>query len=68
MITEAEVSEWKVDPVTQKFMDGMAELEIEAMHKLSVNRDEDVRDDWFKGYIAALRDIQQADFEVADNG
>jgi hypothetical protein len=64
MITKIEVDEWKVDPVTAKFMAGMSELEQEAMYKLSINTDEDVRDDWWKGYIAAMRDIQQADFEV----
>ena len=64
MITEAEVAEWKLDPTTIQFMKGMEDLEMEAMYALSVNKDEQVRDDWYKGYIQALRDIQKADFEV----
>lgn len=64
MITEVEVAEWLIDPVTVKFMAGMGELEAEAMYRLSVNRDEDVRDEWLKGYITALRDVQKADFET----
>jgi hypothetical protein len=63
MITENEVAEWKIDPTTIQFMRGMADLEGEAMYRLSTNRDEDVRDEWLKGYIQALRDIQKADFE-----
>ena len=64
MITEVEVAEWKLDPTTVQFMQGMVDLENEAMYALSVNKDEQVRDDWYKGYIQALRDIQKADFEV----
>ena len=64
MITEVEVAEWKLDPSTVQFMKGMEDLEMEAMYALSVNKDEQVRDDWYKGYIQALRDIQKADFEV----
>ena len=64
MITEVEVAEWKLDPTTVQFMKGMEDLEGEAMYMLSVNKDEQVRDDWYKGYIQALRDVQKADFEV----
>ena len=64
MITETEVAEWKLDPTTIQFMKGMEDLEGEAMYMLSVNKDEQVRDDWYKGYIQALRDVQKADFEV----
>ena len=64
MITEVEVAEWKLDPSTIQFMKGMEDLENEAMYMLSVNKDNEVRDDWYKGYIQALRDVQKADFEV----
>ena len=64
MFTKLDVANWKTDPVTKAFYNALEEREVEALNALAVNREID--DEWYKGYIAAIRDIHNTTIEGSD--
>jgi uncharacterized phage-associated protein len=58
MITKDDFQLWKSEPVTKALYESFDEVEYGAMMELSVNRADSVSDDWYKGYIMAVRDMK----------
>ena len=62
MISKSELQEWKAHPVTEVFFNALLEMEQAVTEQLIGNVGESNQtDDWYRGYIFALRDTLRVD-------
>lgn len=61
MISTSELREWKAHPVTEAFMIAIAGMEQDVIERLIQNAEGDLSDDFYRGYIFALRDVIKVD-------
>lgn len=68
MLTKEQFNTWQNDAVTLAFMDSVKQLEKNTTEQLIANKREDaLSDDFYKGAIAALRDLLNTSFEEVSN-
>lgn len=63
MISKEDFANWRQDPVTKAFYEALNEQIELAKDELAINQENVYSDDWYKGYIVAVRDVVKFDLE-----
>jgi hypothetical protein len=67
MITKLELQDWKSHPVTEAYFEAIDEMEGAVVEQLIKNVNQEMHpDDWYRGYIYALRDMLNVDLAEED--